>query len=59
MDTRLIDINELSTRIKGTIYDLVCPRRIPFVKSAPSLRFDLEEVIRSLSHYTVREGRHA
>jgi excisionase family DNA binding protein len=53
-ERRLIDINELSKRIstpKGTIYNLVYLRRIPFVKRGRSLRFDPEEVIRSLPHY--------
>jgi len=64
MDTgaKLIDINELSNRIsipKGTIYNLVYLRRIPFVKRGRSLRFDPEEVIRSFPHYTLREKRHA
>jgi hypothetical protein len=53
-NSRLIDINELSTRIsipKGTLYNLVYLRRIPFVKRGRSLRFDPDEVIRSLPHY--------
>jgi hypothetical protein len=36
---------------KGTLYNLVYERRIPFVKCGRSLRFDAEEVIRSLPHY--------
>lgn len=50
----LVDINELSRRIsvpKGTIYNLVYQRRIPFVKRGRSLRFDPEEVIRSMPHF--------
>jgi excisionase family DNA binding protein len=50
----LIDINELSRRIstpKGTIYNLVYLRRIPFVKRGRSLRFDIDEVIRSMPHF--------
>jgi len=53
-EARLIDINALSQRIsvpKGTLYNLVYLRRIPFVKCGRSLRFDAEEVIRSLPHY--------
>ena len=53
-DQKLIDINELSRLIstpKGTIYNLVYLRRIPFVKRGRSLRFNAAEVIRSLPHY--------
>jgi len=52
--TNLIDINELSRRLsipKGTLYNLVYLRQIPFVKRGRSLRFDHEEVIGSLPHY--------
>jgi excisionase family DNA binding protein len=52
----LIDINELSRRIsipKGTIYNLVYLRRIPFLKRGRSLRFDPSEVIQSLAHYAM------
>ena len=48
-DTRLIDINELSSRLniaKGTLYNWVYLRRIPFVKLGRSLRFDTEEIDR-------------
>jgi excisionase family DNA binding protein len=50
----LIDINELSRRIstpKGTIYNLVYLRSIPFVKRGRSLRFDPAAVIQSLPHF--------
>ena len=60
--TNLIDINELSQRLsvpKGTLYNCVYLRRIPFIKAGRSLRFDADEVIQSLSHYTVTEKRHA
>jgi len=53
-ERRLLNINELSQLIstpKGTLYNLVYLRRIPFVKRGRSLRFDPEEVIRSLHHY--------
>jgi excisionase family DNA binding protein len=53
-EPQLIDINALSERIsvpKGTLYNLVYQRRIPFVKCGRSLRFDAEDVIRSLPHY--------
>jgi excisionase family DNA binding protein len=51
---KLVDIEELSRLIsvpKGTLYNLVYLRRIPFVKLGRSLRFDAEEVIRSMPHY--------
>jgi excisionase family DNA binding protein len=50
----LVDINELSRAIsipKGTIYNLVYLRRIPFVKRGRSLRFDMDEVIRSMPRF--------
>lgn len=50
---RLIDINELSHRLsipKGTLYNWVYLRRIPFIKAGRSLRFDPDEVIQSLPH---------
>jgi len=50
----LIDINELSRRLsipKGTLYNWVYLRRIPFLKAGRSLRFDPQEVIRSLPQY--------
>jgi len=49
----LIDINELSKRLsipKGTIYNWVYLPRIPYVKAGRSLRFDPDDVIRSLPH---------
>ena len=56
----LIDINELSKRIsvpKGTLYNWVYLHRIPFVKAGRSLRFDPDEVIQSLPHYsTIRSA---
>jgi excisionase family DNA binding protein len=51
--TCLININELSRRLgvpKGTLYNWVYLRRIPFIKAGRSLRFDAEEVIHSLPH---------
>jgi len=50
----LIDINELSRRLsipKGTLYNWVYLRRIPFIKAGRSLRFDAQQVIRSLPQY--------
>ena len=49
----LIDINELSSLLsiaKGTIYNWVYLRRIPFIKAGRSLRFDPEKVFQSLRH---------
>ena len=54
----LVDIKELSKRISiptGTLYNLVYLRRIPFIKRGRSLRFDLDEVIRSLPHFCPAE----
>ena len=48
-DSRLIDINELSSRLniaKGTLYNWVYLRRIPFVKMGRALRFDPNEIDR-------------
>jgi excisionase family DNA binding protein len=50
----LVGIHELSKRLSiptGTLYNLVYLRRIPFLKRGRSLRFDPEEVIRSLAHF--------
>ncbi len=52
----LIDIDELSRRLsipKGTLYNWVYLKRIPFIKAGRSLRFDPDEVIRSLPHYAM------
>jgi excisionase family DNA binding protein len=49
----LVDIKELSRRLsipRGTLYNWVYLRRIPFIKAGRSLRFDAQEVIRSLPH---------
>ena len=48
-DKYLIDINELSRRLniaKGTLYNWVYLRRIPFVKLGRALRFDPNEIER-------------
>lgn len=50
----MIDITELSRVLripKGTLYNWVYLRRIPFIKAGRSLRFHVEEVIQSLPHY--------
>ena len=47
----LIDINELSRRLsiaKGTLYNWVYLRRIPYVKAGRCLRFDPDRVFESL-----------
>jgi excisionase family DNA binding protein len=52
----LVDINELSRRLsvpKGTIYQWIYKRKIPFIKAGRSVRFDAEEVIRSMPHYRI------
>lgn len=49
--TTLIDINELSRRLsvaKGTLYNWVYLRRIPFVKVGRCVRFDYQEVLETL-----------
>ncbi len=54
----LVDINELSRRLsipKGTLYNWVYLRRIPFIKAGRSLRFDAQEVIQSLPHSPTME----
>ena len=54
----LIDINELSRRLsvsKGTLYNWVYLRRIPFIKAGRCLRFDPHEVIQALPHSTTIE----
>ena len=48
-DTQLVDINELSSRLKiakGTLYNWVYLRRIPYVKLGRALRFDPSEIDR-------------
>jgi excisionase family DNA binding protein len=49
----LVDIRELSRRLsipKGTLYNWVYLRRIPFIKAGRCLRFDAQAVIQSLPH---------
>jgi excisionase family DNA binding protein len=50
----LVDINQLSAILsiaKGTLYQWVYLRRIPFIKAGRCLRFDAEEVIATLRHF--------
>jgi excisionase family DNA binding protein len=57
-DTQLIDINELSSRLniaKGTLYNWVYLRRIPFVKLGRALRFDPTEIDRIVRISTTLE----
>ncbi len=49
----LIDIDELAARLsiaKGTLYNWVYLKRIPYIKAGRCLRFDPEEVLASLPH---------
>ena len=55
----LIDIDELATRLsisKGTLYNWVYLKRIPYIKAGRCLRFDPEEVLASLHHSTTTMG---
>jgi excisionase family DNA binding protein len=57
-DQQLIDINELSKRLsipKGTLYNWVYLRRIPFIRAGRSLRFDADQVIQSLRHCPIMD----
>lgn len=58
--TSLIDINELSRRLriaKGTLYNWVYLRRIPFVKAGRCLRFDFDHVFSTLQQCpTIKEA---
>jgi excisionase family DNA binding protein len=60
MAKALVDINELAEILsiaKGTLYQWVYLRRIPFIKAGRCLRFDAEEVIASLRHFrTITEA---
>lgn len=52
----LIDIRELSCRLsiaKGTLYNWVYLRRIPFVKVGRCLRFDYQQVLDALPQYPI------
>jgi excisionase family DNA binding protein len=52
----LIDINELSRRLsvaKGTLYNWVYLRRIPFVKAGRCVRFDYDQVLETLHQYPI------
>jgi excisionase family DNA binding protein len=50
----LVDINALSRLLsipRGTLYNWVYLRRIPFIKAGRCLRFDAEEVLRSMPRF--------
>jgi excisionase family DNA binding protein len=52
----LIDINELARRLrvaKGTLYNWVYLRRIPFVKAGRCVRFDYQQVLETLRQYPI------
>ena len=54
METTLVTITELSQQLriaKGTLYNWVYLKRIPFIKAGRCLRFDPREVLASLQHY--------
>ena len=54
----LIDIDELASRLsiaKGTLYNWVYLKRIPYIKAGRCLRFDADEVLASLPHSTTME----
>jgi excisionase family DNA binding protein len=54
--TELIDINELSRRLsvaRGTLYNWVYLRRIPFVKAGRCVRFDYDQVLETLHQYPI------
>jgi excisionase family DNA binding protein len=55
----LVDVDELSARLsiaKGTLYNWVYLKRIPYIKAGRCLRFDPEEVLASLHHSTTTMG---
>ena len=55
----LIGIDELSRRLsiaKGTLYNWVYLRRIPFVKAGRCLRFDYSAVFQALKHVKMVEA---
>ena len=57
-ENRLVNINELAEILsvaKGTLYQWVYLRRIPFIKVGRCVRFDAEEVIASLRHFRTME----
>jgi excisionase family DNA binding protein len=58
MQSPLINADQLSQWLKlakGTIYNLVYKRKIPFIKIGRALRFDPNEVERAVRHIPVEE----
>lgn len=58
MPRALVNVDELSELLsvaKGTLYQWVYLRRIPFIKVGRCVRFDAEEVIASLRHFRTME----
>jgi len=54
----LMDIDELATRLaiaKGTIYNWVYLKRIPYIKAGRCLRFDYDAVFTALRQVTLEE----
>jgi excisionase family DNA binding protein len=54
----LVDIDELAARLsiaKGTLYNWVYLKRIPYIKAGRCLRFDADEVLASLPHSTTMD----
>ncbi len=55
----LINIDELAARLsiaKGTLYNWVYLKRIPYIKAGRCLRFDFESVVMALRHVTLEEA---
>ena len=53
---QLIDINQMAEMMhvaKGTLYNWVYLKRVPFIKAGRCLRFDPQEVFDSLRHCTM------
>jgi excisionase family DNA binding protein len=54
----LIDIDELAARLsiaKGTLYNWVYLKRIPYIKAGRCLRFDYDAVFTALRQVTLEE----
>ena len=60
MIEKLVDINELSRRLsipRGSLYNLVYQRRIPFLKIGRSLRFDVDAIEQYLKRHSQDKRR--
>jgi excisionase family DNA binding protein len=51
-----MSLSRLLSIPKGTLYNRVNKRRIPFIKVGRSLRFNVEEVLRSLPHFSILDA---